>query len=207
MNIIHNLEDAFLECDNNATVKRWSKEDKQWNTVAAPGWLQIYRDTHGYVDHLRNVTSRVHFPFRHSYGWRVRLNGWIEMLTSNSYRYWMAINKLVWMKTIILIYKSEISYGQYVQALVQQLRTADNLEYSWKRKRDKSRQAKMQQAVELASATSIKFSALIAIPSHSRDYCSQCKKSRVSKKCPCCNVILHEGACNILFHNKNLIFH
>ena len=95
VNMIHNLEDAFLSCDKNVTIQRWSKEEKKWNTVPAPGWLQIYRDTHGYVDYLRNVTSRSHSPFRHSHGWRVWLSGWMEMLSSNAHRYWISVNEQV----------------------------------------------------------------------------------------------------------------
>lgn len=89
------MENEDHEADEGVFIERWSKKDQKWNSVCAPRWLQIYRDTHGYVDTLRNQTSRVHCQFRASHGWRVRLSGFMEMLTSNSYKYWIHANDQV----------------------------------------------------------------------------------------------------------------
>jgi hypothetical protein len=181
VNFISNIDN----CNQDSSVYRYNKKLKCMERQEAPMVINLYRRNHGFVDRRKQIESHVRNKQRALYAWRSKLNNIFYVLLSNCY---------VWFKSVKK-FEKKYSFPLFLRNLLPQLR-------------------------EQHKNTFYTNTPIISNDNHSivyhplsnegnRGKCEICGKW-IRRECLICKkptgkvFFLHEGVCNLKFHNPNI---
>jgi len=163
--------------------KIWNKSEKQMKEVFYLKIISEYNKNHQFVDRLKQRIKYIGNPFRARRAWRAEFNSMIYILLNNCY---------VWFTSVT---GRNLNFREFILKTINQIRTP-------KISQSSHNQLNLNMPQNSNTITYHKLKS-----SFSKSKCIVCKK-RTRRMCSICNptiVALHEGYCNLVFHNPGIV--
>jgi len=158
------------------TKQKWNQKTREYDSYPVPKIISEYNKCHTFVDKVKSSVSRNCNLHKSRRAWRVKLNVWFYALLWDCFLFFKYSQKK----------KSSYTFRNFLTQVVHQLRTSKIVKF------------------ENSKAQKIVFHTLQ--PAKKQGRCLQCKKN-TRRCCMDCSSspLLHEGICNLTYHNNSVI--